>query len=220
MTTQRFDIDAFISTLQRHHPEWRAPVITLVARRGASPFEILVSTLLSLRTKDEVTIAATDRLLKVARTPDQVLALDTGQIERLIYPVGFYATKAKRLKEISRILIEQYHGLVPDNMNQLLALPGVGRKTANMVLAEWFGLPGIIVDTHVDRVSRRIGLTDKKQPDKVEADLMEIVAKTNWSLFSHLLLFHGREICISRKPKCEQCKISRFCDYFRNNGEY
>ena len=122
-----------------------------------------------------------------------------------------------RIKLCTEAIVEQCGGEVPDNMEELTSLPGVGRKTANMILVNWYGLPGIILDTHVIRVSGRIGLTDKSkfQTDKMEADLMEVVAKKNWSLFSYLLVAHGREICVSRKPKCEQCKINNLCDYFR-----
>lgn len=211
MTSQQFDIDTFITTLRRHYQGWQAPVITLVAQRGASPFEILVSTLLSLRTKDEVTIMATDRLLKVARTPEQILTLNTGQLEQLIYPVGFYPTKARRLKEICRILIEQYQGMVPDNIEQLLALPGVGRKTANLVLAEGFKKEAICVDTHVHRISNRIGYVKTASPEKTEFALRRKLPRKYWIIYNELLVAFGQMLCRPISPFCSRCPVAAMC---------
>jgi endonuclease-3 len=211
MAPHSFNIDTFIAILRRHYRDWRAPVITLVAKRGATPFEILVSTLLSLRTKDEVTIAATDRLLKVARTPEQMLTLADGQLEQLIYPVGFYPTKAKRLKAICRILIEQYQGAVPDEMEQLLTLPGVGRKTANLVLAEGFKKDAICVDTHVHRISNRIGYVKTPSPEKTELALRRKLPRKYWIMYNELLVAFGQILCRPISPFCSRCPVSIMC---------
>lgn len=211
MAPQPFSIDTFIATLKYHYQNWQVPVITLVAKRGAAPFEILVSTLLSLRTKDEVTIAATDRLLNVARTPEQILTLKTAQLEQLIYPVGFYPTKAQRLKEICRILIEEYNGAVPDNMEQLLALPGVGRKTANLVLAEGFKKDAICVDTHVHRISNRIGYVKTASPEKTEFALRQKLPRKYWIIYNELLVAFGQALCRPISPFCSRCPVSVMC---------
>ena len=167
------DIDQFIRIIRKNHKNLNAPVISFIGAKGSTPFEILISTLLSLRTKDEVTLGATLRLFDHARTPRELLALPKESIEKLIYPVGFYHTKADRLLAISRIILEQYDGNVPDDMDKLLALPGVGRKTANLVLAEGFGQPAVCVDTHVHRISNRIGFVDTRTPEKTEFALRE-----------------------------------------------
>ena len=135
-----------------------------------------------------------------------------------IHSTGTFRKKAMRIKDCCGTIVLQYSGELPDNMEDLTSLPGVGRKTANMVLVNAYGLPGIIMDTHVIRVSGRIGLTDKNLPDKMEIDLMEVVAKKNWSLFSHLLVFHGRAVCVSRKPKCGICMLNKLCDYSREQS--
>ncbi len=162
------NIDRFVGTIKKQYRSWDAPVVTLIASHGGGPFEVLVATILSLRTKDEVTAVAAKRILAKADTPEKMLALDEKTIEKEIYPVGFYPTKAKQLRQISRILIEQYNGQVPNDMDALLALPGVGRKTANLVLAEGFGQAAICVDTHVHRISNRIGYVKTKIPEQTE----------------------------------------------------
>ena len=140
---------------------------------------------------------------------------DIGQLMEEIHSTGTFRKKAERIKECSKALIQRHKGEVPNNMEDLADLPGIGRKTANMVLANSFGIPGIIMDTHVIRLSKRIGLTDKNYPDKMEADLMEVVPRKDWTDFSNLLMFQGREICLARIPKCKICKISMFCDYYK-----
>lgn len=204
-------LPAFIRALEKHYHSSQAPVVTLIADRGASPFDILVSTLLSLRTKDAVTTLATARLLEKARTPEQMLALSEKQIAKLIYPVGFYPTKAKRLKEICSILMTQFNGIVPDSLDELLVLPGVGRKTANLVLIEGFGHDAICVDTHVHRISNRIGLVDTKTPDQTEAALKEALPKKYWKRYNSLLVCFGQTICVPVSPFCSKCPVKRQC---------
>ena len=208
---KRMDIELFIKALKECYQKLDAPIITFISNRGATPFEILVSTLLSLRTKDEVTSKAASRLLEVARTPDEMLALDEKTIEKLIYPVGFYPTKAKRLLEISRIIREKYNGNVPDSIDELLTLPGVGRKTANLVMTEGFNVPAVCVDTHVHRISNRIGYVKTNTPEKTEFALREKLPKKHWIKYNELLVAFGQALCKPVSPFCSKCPVSDVC---------
>jgi endonuclease III len=205
------DIDQFIRIIRKNHKNLNAPVITFMASKGSTPFEILVSTLLSLRTKDEVTLGAASRLFAKARTPDELLALSSENIEKLIYPVGFYHTKAERLLSISQIILEKYDGRVPDDMDQLLALPGVGRKTANLVLSEGFGQQAVCVDTHVHRISNRIGYVDTPTPEKTEFALREKLPRKYWNDYNEMLVALGQTICKPVSPFCSRCPATRIC---------
>jgi endonuclease-3 len=208
---QAFEIDRFVQTLAAVYRDWNSPIITFIANRGATPFEILVSTILSLRTKDEVTSEAASRLFKKARTPRQLLALGEPAIAKLIYPVGFYPTKAKRLLEISRIILDRYRGEVPDTIEALLELPGVGRKTANLVLVEGFKKDAICVDTHVHRISNRIGYVDTRTPEQTEFALREILPRKHWIRYNELLVAFGQVICRPISPFCSKCPVSDMC---------
>ena len=192
----RNSIQRFVSTLEKEQDVWQAPVVTLVAKRGASPYEILVSTLLSLRTKDEVTAVAAERLLQRARTPQEMLALDEAEIEALIRPVGFAPTKAKRLREVSRILLDGHGG---------------GRKTANLVLSEAFGQDAICVDTHVHRISNRIGLVETRTPEATEEALREVLPRSLWQRYNPLLVAFGQVICRPVSPFCSTCPVRSLC---------
>ncbi len=206
-----FDIDRFMAILAAEYRSWNAPVITLIANRGGSPFEILISTLLSLRTKDAVTGQAAARLLAVAATPGTMIALDEARLRELIYPVGFYATKARRILAISRILLEKFDGRVPDTIEALTQLPGVGRKTANLVLVEGFGKEAICVDTHVHRISNRIGYVRTKSPDKTEAALRRKLPRRHWVRYNEILVAFGQTICRPVSPLCSQCPAAALC---------
>jgi endonuclease-3 len=205
------DIDRFVETLAAVYRDWNSPIITFIANRGATPFEILVSTILSLRTKDEVTSEAAARLFKKARTPEQLLALGEAAIADLIYPVGFYPTKAKRLMAISRIVLERYAGKVPDTLEALLELPGVGRKTANLVLVEGFKKPAICVDTHVHRISNRIGYVNTRTPEQTEFALRKILPRRHWIRYNELLVAFGQVICRPVSPFCSRCPVAQMC---------
>ena len=204
-------LTTFITALEKHFTNSQAPVVTLIAQRGASPFEILVSTLLSLRTRDAVTAAATARLLEKAATPEQILALSEKKIQSLIYPVGFYPTKAKRLKQICDLLVNQFNGQVPDTIEALLTLPGVGRKTANLILIEGFDKAAICVDTHVHRISNRIGLVDTATPDQTEAALRKALPGRYWKRYNSLLVCFGQTVCVPVSPFCGSCPVTRSC---------
>ena len=208
---KKLNIDQFVKILSREYLNWQAPVITFLANKGASPFEVLASTLLSLRTKDEVTAGASARLFEHACTPRQMLKLDEAELQRLIYPVGFYITKSKRLRQISTILIDRYNGRVPDTLEALLELPGVGRKTANLVLIEGFGKEGVCVDTHVHRISNRIGYVKTTQPDKTEMALRKKLPRKHWIKYNELLVAFGQVICRPISPFCSRCPVTDMC---------
>jgi endonuclease-3 len=209
--THKLDIDRFVATLADQYRQWRPPIITFIAQRGATPFEVLVSTLLSLRTKDEVTAQAAARLFAEARTPERLLALGEKKVAGLIYPVGFYPTKAKRLLQISRILLETHGGQVPDDLETLLTLPGVGRKTANLVLVEGYGKAAICVDTHVHRISNRIGYVRTKTATQTEATLRAKLPRRHWMRYNELLVAFGQVICRPVSPFCSRCPVADMC---------
>jgi endonuclease-3 len=208
---KKFSMDRFIERLTAAYADWRAPIITFIANRGATPFEVLVSTILSLRTKDEVTAVAAACLFEQARTPEEILALGEAEVARLIYPVGFYPTKAKRLLEISRIIIEVHAGKVPDTLDTLLTLPGVGRKTANLVLVEGYQKPAICVDTHVHRISNRIGYVQTKNPEQTEMVLREKLPPKFWIRYNELLVAFGQVLCRPVSPYCSKCPVVDMC---------
>jgi len=177
-----------------------------------SPLELLVSTVLSAQCTDERVNKVTAELFKKYRSARDYAEADLAELEQDIRPTGFFRNKAKSIKGFGAELIERFNGEVPASLEELVSLPGIGRKTANLVLSEVFDIPGIVVDTHVLRLSRLIGLTRNTDATKVEFDLMEIVKKGKWKLFSNLLILHGRAVCIARRPRHEACKIVDLCD--------
>lgn len=206
-----FDIDIFIRKLKKVYKTWDAPVITLMSNEGATPYQILISTVLSLRTKDEVTAEAAKRLFQKASTPEQMLGLSPKAIEKLIYPVGFYPTKAQNILTISRLLVDEYNSVVPDEIDELLKFPGVGRKTANLVLVEGYKKDAICVDTHVHRISNRIGYVETKTPDKTEFALREKLPKKYWIIYNEILVAFGQILCRPISPFCSKCPVSDMC---------
>jgi len=186
-------------------------VSTVAERYRHDPWAVLVSTILSLRTKDEVTLESSRRLLEPAGSPEKLLSMEPAQIEELIYPAGFYRTKAASLKKIAEILLAHYGGRVPDDMESLLALPGVGRKTANLVLIEAFDKPGLCVDIHVHRISNRAGWLSTKTPDKTEEVLREILPVKYWKSINALLVLYGQHLCRPLSPYCSVCEIKPHC---------
>lgn len=176
-----------------------------------TPLQLLIATILSAQCTDVRVNMVTPALF--ARYPDaQAFAgADPGELERLIQSTGFYRNKARNIIACCRLLVERHGGEVPGTLEELVPLPGVGRKTANVVLGDAFGVPGITVDTHVGRLSRRLGLTRHHDPVKVERDLMALIPKRSWTAFSHRMIFHGRQVCHARKPRCSECALQRFC---------
>ncbi len=205
------DIDRVVELLRDAYRQFKEPVVTLVAKDN-DPYKVLVSTVLSLRTKDDVTHDASLRLFEKAPNIYALNRLTEEEIARLIYPVGFYKTKAKNLKKIAGIIIEQHKGKVPDSLDELLKLPNVGRKTANLVLAKGYNIPAICVDIHVHRISNRLGLVKTKNPEETEFALRKILPKKYWIEFNDLLVPFGQNLCKPVSPYCSKCPIYEFCD--------
>jgi endonuclease-3 len=199
-----------IRSLKEMVREWREPAVTRVARRR-DPFKVLISCLLSLRTKDEVTHEAASRLFARADTAQDLLVLSADEIARIIYPVGFYQTKAGYILGICRNLLERYKGQVPREMDELLTLPGVGRKTANLVVTIGHGLPGICVDTHVHRITNRWGYVETRTPHETEFALRERLPGRYWIEFNDLLVTFGQNFCVPISPYCSRCRLGRSC---------
>ena len=176
---------------------------------------MLIATILSAQCTDVRVNEVTKTVFKKLRTAKDYADIPLAELEEMIRPTGFFRNKAKSIKACCQRLVEKHGGKVPDNMEALTQLPGIGRKTANVVLGSAFGIPGIVVDTHVKRVSQRIGLTKEKDPVKIEFELMELIPKKDWIDFSHELIWHGRQVCPARKPKCPQCPLREWCDYGR-----
>jgi endonuclease-3 len=183
------------------------------ALRHQDPLEMLIATILSAQCTDVRVNEVTKPLFKKLRTARDYADVSLAELEEMIRPTGFYRNKARSIKACCQGLVEKHSGKVPESMEALVQLPGVGRKTANVVLGSAFGIPGIVVDTHVKRVSQRIGLTKEKDPVKIEFELMALIPKKDWVDFSHELIWHGRGVCVARKPKCAQCPLRALCDY-------
>ena len=180
--------------------------------RYDTPFELLVATILSAQCTDKQVNGVTGDLFKKLKTPDDFAGAPNKTIEGLIRSTGYFRNKAKNIKNCAKSLIEKYNGQVPNTLSELVDLPGVGRKTANVVLGSVFNIPGIVVDTHVARISKRLGLTGNHNPVKIEYDLMDVIPKEEWSDFSIQLIYFGRAICKARKPACVLCPLYDLCD--------
>jgi len=205
-------LDRVLTVLQKEAAHWNVPIVTLVANRSNDPYQVLVSTLLSLRTKDETTTAASHRLFNLAHTPQTMLKLSAGVIRKAIFPVGFYRRKADTILAVSRILLEKFKGRVPDDLDELLALPGVGRKTANLVLTLGFGKAGICVDTHVHRITNRFGYVKTKMPDETEMVLRKQLPTKWWIPVNDILVAFGQGLCKPISPWCSKCPVNRYCE--------
>ena len=198
-----------LKTAMKHLPD---PSVTLVGKKFKSPFLVLVSCLLSLRTKDETTLPASERLFAKADTIEGLLKIPIPQIEKLIYPVGFYKTKARTLHGICRDLLERFDGKVPDTIDELLTLKGVGRKTANLVLTEGFGKLGVCVDTHVHRISNRLGYVKTTTPHETEFALRDKLPTKYWIDYNAMLVTWGQNVCKPISPLCSTCPVNRICE--------
>lgn len=206
------DIDEVVNRIRQAMKDLPDPSVTLVGKKFKSPFLVLISCLLSLRTKDTTTLPICEALFQRVTTIDGFLALTPKQIERMIYPVGFYRTKAKTILSICRDLKLRFGGQVPSTIDELLTLKGVGRKTANLVVTEGFNLPGICVDTHVHRISNRLGYIKTKTPDETEMVLREKLPKKFWGLYNALLVTWGQNICKPISPLCSNCVVKDYCE--------
>jgi len=193
------------------------PVVTEIKiNSGNDAYKILVSTMLSLRTKDPTTRDASNRLFAKAGNPYDMLKLEISEIEKLIYPVGFYKVKARSIIEASKRIIETYNGIVPDEIDELLTLKGVGRKTANLVVTEAYDKDGICVDTHVHRISNRLGYVHTKNANETEFALRDKLPKEYWRVYNDTLVVYGQNLCKPIKPNCSECNITDYCDYYQN----
>ena len=208
LTKQR--ITKITGILRRTYPDVKT------ALRHKNPVQLLVATILSAQCTDEQVNRVTPTLFKKLPTAKDFAEVSLSDLEGMIRSTGFYRNKAKSIKACCVALVERHGGKVPDNIEDLVKLPGIGRKTANVILGSAFGIPGIVVDTHVKRVSQRIGLTRESDPAKIEFDLMALIPKKDWIAFSHQMIWHGRALCKARKPKCPECPLLDLCDYGRS----
>lgn len=206
------EIHTVVSKLRNEYKTWQTPAVTIVAQCNGSPYKVLVSCIISLRTKDEVTASASTRIFARAETPEAMVQLSTEEIAQLIYPAGFYHNKAEQIAQFSRRLLDEYHGTVPDNLDELLKFKGVGRKTANLVMTLGFGKPGICVDTHVHRICNRLGYVSTKTPDETEKVLRTQLPAEYWIEINDLLVAFGQNHCHPVSPRCSNCVLSGICN--------
>lgn len=210
MVTNR-QIGHVLNAIEAMSSRWLLPAVSLVADEGLNPFKVLISTILSLRTKDAVTSLATQRLWQLAQTPGEMSQLDPVVIEKAIYPVAFYRNKARTLIACSRRLVTEFESKVPDDLDTLLTFKGVGRKTANLVLVLGYRIPAMCVDTHVHRISNRLGYIRTKNPDESEMALRKKLPKQYWMRYNDLLVAFGQNHCKPISPLCSSCPVEKLC---------
>ena len=201
------DMPAILGLLDKTYPEAK------ISLDFSNPLELLVATVLSAQCTDVRVNQVTKELFEKYQTAADYADAPLDELEEDIRPTGFFRNKAKSLKNCGAALVEQHQAEVPDNLEELVKLPGIGRKTANVILGNAFNTPGVVVDTHVGRISQRLGLTQQRDPVKIEFDLMECLPQEKWTLFSHQLIQHGRSLCKARKPKCSECPLLEHCDH-------
>ena len=206
------DVKEFVQILKNTYPD------ATCSLDFETPFQMVVAVMLSAHCTDERVNKTTPKLFERCKTIQDFADIDIDELEAIIHPCGFYKNKAKNIKLCATQVIENFNGEVPRTMNELLSLAGVGRKSANVILLEAFGIAnGIAVDTHAKRISNRIGLSYEKEPEKIERDLLKIFPQDSLKDINHLFMWHGRNTCDSRKPRCEQCTVKNFCEYYKKN---
>lgn len=206
------DVKEFVQILKNTYPD------ATCSLDFETPFQMVVAVMLSAQCTDERVNKTTPKLFEKCKTIQDFANIDITELESIIHPCGFYKNKAKNIKLCATQVIENFNGEVPRTMNELLSLAGVGRKSANVILLEAFGIAnGIAVDTHAKRISNRIGLSYEKEPEKIERDLLKIFPQDSLKDINHLFMWHGRNTCDSRKPRCEQCTVKNFCEYYKKN---
>jgi endonuclease-3 len=210
-------IDELIKILKKDTKKFVTPSVTFLKIHGADPYMILVSTIISLRTKDEVTLKSAQRLFSVAKKPTEMIKLDRNRIAELIYPAGFYNVKSQTILDVSKDIIDKYNGIVPSEVEELTQLKGVGRKTANLVVSLGYNKPAICVDTHVHRISNRLGYVNTKNPDSTEIELRKKLPQKYWIIYNDLLVTFGQNICKPIGPKCEICNLKKMCKFYQDN---
>lgn len=205
------NIHIIVKILKKVIKKWKKPVVGRISKKK-DPFKILISTIISLRTKDQTTYEVSTRLFKLVSTPEDIIKIDKNNLEKILYPAGFYRNKAQNILNICKDLIEKYNGSVPDNIDELLKLKGVGRKTANLVITLGYNKPGICVDTHVHRISNRLGYVKTKTPEQTELSLRKKLPLKYWIIFNDLLVTFGQNQCTPISPYCSICEIFNYCD--------
>ena len=202
-----------LNKLEKYYPDSKCSLNFL------NPAQLLVSTILSAQCTDKQVNKVTPVLFKKYPTIEALATAELADIKKIIQPTGFYNNKAKAIKNSMATLLKKFNSRVPDKLEELVKLEGVGRKTANVVLGDAFGIPGIVVDTHVKRISIRLGLTKNDDPRKIEQDLMKLIPPERWTLFGHMVIDHGRKICKARKPDCDHCFLQQECQYYKKSGK-
>ena len=211
MKKSRPDIVQIIRRLKAVYKQWDVPIVTLISNMSHDPFRILIATILSQRTKDAVTARASERLFKVASTPHAMAGMTVREIQDIIYPVGFYRVKAGRIRVVAQAIYGRYKGVVPDTIEELVKLPGVGRKTANLVVGLGYQKPAICVDTHVHRISNRFGYIKTRTPFETEMALRKKLPVRFWIIYNDLLVALGQAICHPVSPRCSVCPVAAYC---------
>jgi endonuclease III len=210
-------IQAMQDTLRRQKPPRLTALKGLQMEETGDPFKILIGTILSARTRDENTTKVVRKFFERYTTPEEVACADIDEIKKIIHSIGFYNVKANRIKEVAKVLVERHGGRVPSNIDDLLQLPGVGRKTANCVLVYAFDKPAIPVDIHVHRISNRLGLVKTKTPEQTETELMKIIDRSLWTSVNDTFVMYGQNICVPIKPHCSMCNLKNSCSYSISN---
>ena len=206
------DVEKIIQILKETYPDAKCSL------DFTNPFEMMVSVMLSAQCTDERVNKTTPDLFNKYNTPEKMAQISQSELEKIIHPCGFYKNKAKNIIAASKMLIEKYNGIVPNSIEELIKLPGVGRKSANVIMLEAFNDPsGIAVDTHAKRISNRIGFSKESEPEKIEKDLLKLFEKKYWYDVNHLLVWHGRGYCDARKPNCDECTINKYCDFYKKS---
>lgn len=205
-----------IIKLARKQVRGKKAVLTEIGEKTSDPFKVLISCILSLRTRDAVTEKASERLFSIANNPYDMMKLRTEKIRSAIYPVSFYKTKAQRIKNMCKEIVEKYDGKVPESMDKLLEFKGVGRKTANIVVVYGFGKPAMPVDTHVHRITNRLGIAETRNAEETEQALRKRVPRRFWMDFNDIFVTFGQNVCLPRKPKCGECLLTRYCEYYKD----
>ena len=211
-------ISLMLSTLRTNNLLRATALKNLQTQEDGDPFKILIGTILSARTRDETTTNVIEILFSKFKNPDELSRANLNQIKRLIQKIGFYNVKATRIKMVSKMLVDKYDGKVPSNIEDLLAFPGVGRKTANCVLVYGFGKPAIPVDVHVHRISNRIGIVNTKKPEETEIVLQKAIDMKYWTSINETFVVFGQNICLPIKPKCNLCRLTELCKYYKNDN--
>lgn len=219
MTQDNFPIKQVIKILEVQSKNWNSPVFELIKVREQNVFKILISTIISLRTKDEVTIESSKRLFKILQKPEDIQNISTKDIQNAIYPCGFYKRKAIQIEIICKQLVIHFNSTIPNDIETLLSFKGVGRKTANLVLSEGFNIPAICVDVHVHRISNRLGFIQTKTPLETELELIKNLPKQYWNIYNTILVAFGQKLCTPINPFCSKCPVEIYCNKIDVNKE-